>query len=174
CLHPICHCPLDYFPTRRSSDLDQSAYLINADNPQLIQLNKSNEHIAIVPGSSDLQLIRSANADTIDQLDVIFPIVHGTSGEDGSSQGMLRMANLPFVGPGVLSSAICMDKDIAKTLMKASGLNVAKSLTYTRSQQDAVDFAKSADVLGTPMFIKPANQGSSVGVSKVSTKEAFS
>src|SRR5699024_11553305 len=63
---------------------DQSAYLLNADNPQLIQLNKSNEHIAIVPGSSDHQLIRSANADTIDQLDVIFPIVHGTSGEDGS------------------------------------------------------------------------------------------
>src|SRR5699024_7780543 len=72
------------------------------------------------------------------------------------------------------SSAICMDKDIAKTLMKASGLNVAKSLTYTRNQQDAIDFAKSADVLGTPMFIKPANQGSSVGVSKVSTKEEFS
>ncbi|MFD2044261.1 D-alanine--D-alanine ligase [Ornithinibacillus salinisoli] len=152
---------------------DQSSYLINAENPKLIQLNKSNDNIAIVPGSMDRQLIHAGNAVNLDQLDVVFPIVHGTLGEDGSLQGMLRIANLPFVGPSVLGSSICMDKDIAKRLLHAAGLNVAKGATFSKAKRNMVNFEEVKKYLGTPMFIKPANQGSSVGVSKVSTKEAF-
>ncbi|MFC0302401.1 D-alanine--D-alanine ligase [Virgibacillus soli] len=152
---------------------DQSSYLMHADNPKLIQLNKSNDAVAIVPGSSDHQLIHANSAEVLDQLDVVFPIVHGTLGEDGSLQGMLRLANLPFVGPSVLSSSICMDKDIAKIILQNAGINVAKGLVYTRTDIDNIRFEVVSETLGTPMFIKPANQGSSVGVSKVTTEEEF-
>lgn len=152
---------------------DQSSYLLNAENPKLIQLNKSDDTIAIVPGEMDKQLIHAENAMQLEQLDVVFPIVHGTLGEDGSLQGMLRLANLPFVGPSVLGSSICMDKDIAKRLLKDAGINVAKGLTYTSAKKDKISYEEAAAYLGTPMFIKPANQGSSVGVSKVTTKEEF-
>ena len=152
---------------------DQSSYLLNAEDPKLIRLNKSNDPIAIVPGEMDKQLIHAENAVQLEQLDVVFPIVHGTLGEDGSLQGMLRLANLPFVGPSVLGSSICMDKDIAKRLLKDAGINVAKGLTYTSATKEKISYEEAAAYLGTPMFIKPANQGSSVGVSKVSTKEEF-
>ncbi|WP_373894983.1 D-alanine--D-alanine ligase [Virgibacillus natechei] len=152
---------------------DQSSYLLNAEDPKRIQLNKSNDTIALVPGESANQLIHAADALRLDQLDVVFPIVHGTLGEDGSLQGMLRIANIPFVGANVLGSSISMDKDIAKRLLKEAGINVAKGFAYTRSKQDLINYEEAVDHLGTPMFIKPANQGSSVGVSKVSTKEEF-
>ncbi|MBU5467608.1 D-alanine--D-alanine ligase [Virgibacillus sp. MSJ-26] len=152
---------------------DQSSYLINAENPKLIQLNKSNDHIAIVPGEIDNQLIHADGGGMMDQLDVIFPIVHGTLGEDGSLQGMLRIANLPYVGPDVLSSSICMDKDIAKRLMSGAGINVAKGKAYTHAERHEIDYDELVENIGNPLFIKPANQGSSVGVSKVSSKEEF-
>lgn len=152
---------------------DQSSYLLNSENPKLIALNKSDDNVAIVPGSATNQLIHVENAVSLEQLDVIFPIVHGTLGEDGSLQGMLRMANLPFVGPSVLGSSVCMDKDIAKRLLNAAGLKVAKGITVKRPNKDKVNFEDVKELLGTPMFIKPANQGSSVGVSKVKNEEEF-
>lgn len=93
---------------------DTSNYLINAENPSLIALNRSNQQVALVPGLEKNQLIDTQNAHALSQLDVIFPIVHGTLGEDGSLQGLLRMANIPYVGSGVLGSAVCMDKDVTK------------------------------------------------------------
>ncbi|ASK64286.1 D-alanine--D-alanine ligase A [Virgibacillus phasianinus] len=152
---------------------DQTSYLINEENPKLIQLNKSNENVAIIPGETDHQLIHASKETSMDQLDVIFPIVHGTLGEDGSIQGMLRIANLPFVGTSVLGSAVCMDKDIAKRLLKEASINVAKGLSFTRAKKDTINFDEAKQQLGVPMFIKPANQGSSVGVSKVSSKDEF-
>ncbi|GGK07851.1 D-alanine--D-alanine ligase [Lentibacillus kapialis] len=152
---------------------DKSSYLINEENPTLIQLNKSNEAVAIVPGETDHQLVKATDAGMLDQLDAVFPIVHGTLGEDGSLQGMMRIANLPFVGTSVLGSAICMDKDIAKRLLKAAGINVANGVAFSRANRDQVNFDSVKAQVGVPMFIKPANQGSSVGVSKVSTEVEF-
>ncbi|MBP1968487.1 D-alanine-D-alanine ligase [Virgibacillus natechei] len=152
---------------------NEDSYLLNAENPKLIELNKSNDMIALVPGESENQLIHAASARQLDQLDVVFPIVHGTSGEDGSLQGMLRIANIPFVGSSVLGSSVSMDKDIAKRLLKESNINVAKGLAYTRAKKPQINYKEAAEYLGVPMFIKPANQGSSVGVSKVSTKAEF-
>lgn len=152
---------------------NEVSYLLNAENPKLIELNKSNDTIAIVPGESENQLIHAASALQLDQLDVVFPIVHGTLGEDGSLQGMLRIANIPFVGSSVLGSSVSMDKDIAKRLLKESNINVAKGLAYTRAKKPQISYEEAAEYLGVPMFIKPANQGSSVGVSKVSTKAEF-
>ncbi|WP_152654866.1 D-alanine--D-alanine ligase [Oceanobacillus sp. CFH 90083] len=152
---------------------DHSHYLINEEDPSLIALNKTGEGIAIVPGAEKNQIIQTDSDISMDQLDVIFPIVHGTLGEDGSLQGMLKMANIPFVGSDVLGSAISMDKDIAKRLLNDAGLNVARGFSFRKAKQDQIVYQDVAAELGTPLFIKPANQGSSVGVHKVETEEEF-
>lgn len=107
-------------------------------------------------------------------IDVIFPMVHGNNCEDGVLQGVLKLSGIPYVGPNVLSSAVCMDKVFAKIMFENAGIPICKYLSYTR---DEVDKDKSRiileveDKLGYPCFVKPANAGSSIGVSKVYTKE---
>lgn len=154
---------------------DASNYLLNAENPALISLNRSNVELALVPGKHERQLVatQGAPAAALGQIDVIFPIVHGTQGEDGSLQGMLRMANLPFVGSDVLGSAVCMDKDVSKRLLRDAGLAVAPFVAYARGSAARADFAEVAARLGLPLFVKPANMGSSVGVSKVRNEAEF-
>ena len=152
---------------------DAANYLVNASDPAHIALHHSGVNLALAPGQQHQQLIDAQSASPLPQLDVVFPIVHGTLGEDGSLQGMLRMANLPFVGSGVLGSAVSMDKDVAKRLLRDAGLNVAPFVTLTRANRDTFSFEKLSRQLGLPLFVKPANQGSSVGVSKVNTAEQY-
>lgn len=152
---------------------DVSSYLLHAENPALIALNHSNQNVALVPGQRQHQLIDASNAAALTQLDVVFPIVHGTLGEDGSLQGLLRMANIPFVGSGVVGSAASMDKDVTKRLLRDAGLNVAPFITLTRANRHQYTFEQVQEKLGLPLFIKPANQGSSVGVSKVRNAVEF-
>ena len=97
-------------------------------------------------------------------VDVVFPVLHGTFGEDGTVQGLLEMADVAYVGSGVLGSAVAMDKDVAKRLLRAEGLAVADWVTL----RDPTDVYAPviADSLGLPLFVKPANLGSSVGISK--------
>src|SRR5438067_8512605 len=102
-------------------------------------------------------------------LDVIFPILHGPYGEDGTIQGLLELANIPYVGAGVLASAVGMDKAVMKVLFAARGLPVCPYRVVLRHEWDAEADAIAADlekVLQYPMFVKPANLGSSVGISK--------
>ncbi|WP_211471532.1 D-alanine--D-alanine ligase [Collimonas humicola] len=150
-----------------------SNFLCNADDPALISLRQSGQGLALVPGENKQQLIHSGNANPLTQIDVAFPIVHGTLGEDGSLQGMLRMANIPFVGASVLGSAVCMDKDISKRLLRDAGLQVTPFVALTRTSAKQVKFATIAAQLNLPLFVKPANQGSSVGVSKVRDEAEF-
>ena len=103
--------------------------------------------------------------------DVVFPVLHGPFGEDGTVQGLLRFANIRFVGSGVLGSAIGMDKDVAKRLMRDAGLPVAKFLVFRKGEN--VEYEHIEKILGVPFFLKPANLGSSVGVSKVKRKKDF-
>jgi len=153
---------------------DATNFLLNADDPQRIALNPSVGDLALVPGRQHEQLITTeASQSTLGQLDVIFPIVHGTLGEDGSLQGLLRMANLPFVGSGVLGSAAGMDKDVAKRLLRDAGIPVAPFVTLNRRTAANIDFEALSAKLGTPLFVKPANQGSSVGVSRVESAAEF-
>jgi len=95
-------------------------------------------------------------------IDVVFPVLHGTFGEDGTIQGLLELAGLPYVGAGVLASAVAMDKEVTKRLLIHAGLPVAEYVTITRGHHH--DFK-----LPFPLFVKPANLGSSVGISKVKT-----
>ena len=99
-------------------------------------------------------------------VDVAFPVLHGVNGEDGRVQGLFRTLGLPFVGPDVLGSAVCMDKDVAKRLLQAAGVPVAAWATV-RAGRPAPGFDDLAGRLGTPLFVKPANSGSSVGVTRV-------
>lgn len=102
-------------------------------------------------------------------IDVVFPVLHGTFGEDGTVQGLLELADLPYVGAGVLASAVSMDKEVMKRLAKERGLPVGD---YAIFASNDLDHAESICVnFGFPMFVKPANLGSSVGISKVKNCE---
>ncbi|KNC08475.1 D-alanine--D-alanine ligase [Klebsiella sp. RIT-PI-d] len=152
---------------------DQSHYLLNAHDPAHITLAPSTSTLAHIPGKQTAQFIDIANGQLSAHIDVIFPIVHGTMGEDGSLQGLLRIANLPFVGSDVLSSAACMDKDVTKRLLRDDGLAIAPFVTLTHVNRHATTFAGLEAQFGLPLFVKPANQGSSVGVSKVTTEAQY-
>ena len=106
----------------------------------------------------------------LSQLDVIFPILHGPYGEDGTMQGLLKTLDLPYVGAGVLGSAVGMDKDVMKRLLRDAGLPIGKFITFSKRQRNNIRFADLKKKLQVPFFVKPANLGSSVGVAKVSTE----
>jgi len=109
-------------------------------------------------------------------LDAVFPIVHGSYGEDGTLQGLLELANIPYVGASVLSSALAMDKTMAKVHFSAHRLPLVRHMVVSskdwEQKQDEVVKAVERE-LGYPVFVKPANQGSSVGVSKATDKHAL-
>ena len=109
-------------------------------------------------------------------LDVVFPVLHGPYGEDGTVQGLLELANVPYVGAGVLGSAVGMDKAVMKTLFAARQLPIVRHLVVLRREwtQDARTIGRrAAEELGYPMFVKPANLGSSVGISKARSDAEF-
>ncbi|SEN85123.1 D-alanine--D-alanine ligase [Amphibacillus marinus] len=152
---------------------DPETYLINESNPKEIALTNSNREVAVVPGEASAQIIDLSTQAAINQIDVIFPVVHGTLGEDGSLQGILRTINLPFVGVDLLGSAVSMDKDFAKRILRDAGIPVANGLVFKAYQKQDIIFDQVIEKLGLPVFIKPVNQGSSVGVSKANTENEF-
>jgi D-alanine-D-alanine ligase len=120
------------------------------------------------PFQTDSALTRRASDRAIN-VDVIFPVLHGTFGEDGTVQGLLELADIPYVGAGVLGSAAGMDKDIMKSLFRAADLPIVKHVTYLRADwvQDPKKVRTAVEKqLKYPVFVKPANLGSSVGISK--------
>ena len=125
--------------------------------------------LAVIPEGNG-ELIGGGNV-TSGAIDVVFPVLHGPFGEDGTVQGLLKLANVPFVGPGVLGSAIGMDKDMTKRLLRDAGIPIGKFLACTKSEP--VSFKEAKKKLGIPLFIKPANMGSSVGVYKVKDEKEF-
>jgi D-alanine-D-alanine ligase len=111
-------------------------------------------------GSAGLPVPTGSVVETLGHVDVVFSLLHGPHGEDGTVQGLLELAGVPYVGPGVLASSVCMDKDVFKTLMRGAGVPVADHVALRLG--DAV-----SNPFGYPVFVKPANLGSSVGISKV-------
>ena len=121
------------------------------------------------PGSRSLYAINGAQLAPLAEIDVVFPALHGTFGEDGTLQGMLELADLPYVGAGVLGSAAGMDKALFKDVMRANGIPVLPSIVTTRDQLEkglAAVIQQAEEALTYPIFTKPANLGSSVGVTK--------
>ena len=111
------------------------------------------------------------NLNTLKKIDVIFPVLHGPFGEDGSMQGLLKILNLPFVGSSVLGSAVSMDKEIMKKLFKEAGIPIGKFIVLKYGEK--ITFEKVKKELGMPVFVKPVNMGSSVGISKVKNKKEY-
>jgi D-alanine-D-alanine ligase len=125
---------------------------LSADGPAV------DHETAIVPASAE---------ETV----VVFPLLHGPMGEDGTVQGLLEQAGVPYVGSGVLGSAVAMDKAMAKDVLAAKGIPQAKWLAYRNSDLDGLPVDEIEAELGLPCFVKPANLGSSVGVSKAHDRD---
>jgi D-alanine-D-alanine ligase len=126
--------------------------------------------------TGQLDTIEPSAAVASSGLDVIFPVLHGPFGEDGTVQGLLELSNVPYVGAGVLGSAVGMDKAVMKTLFAAAGLPIVPHLVVMRREWAADARAISARVaseLKYPVFVKPANLGSSVGISKAKSNDEF-
>lgn len=154
---------------------DPKPLLANAENPMLVKFAKEANSYGLVPYPSMKQMVPvdSGNA-TIPHVDVILPILHGTFGEDGTVQGLLELASIPYAGSGVLGSSVGMDKDVAGRLFEAAGIKTVTSLTvrkhdFLRSPKTVMDQILAK--FEFPLFVKPANAGSSVGVHKVKRRE---
>lgn len=132
---------------------------------------KHREEVVLLPHPGGGRLYSLSRREVVAAPDVVFPLLHGTFGEDGTLQGLLEMVNLPYVGSGVLGSAICMDKEVTKRLLREAGLPVVRFLCITESTIPS--FSEVADILGVPFFVKPATLGSSVGTAKVKGREDF-
>jgi D-alanine-D-alanine ligase len=150
---------------------DESRFLLDADDPRRIRPNPSSDAVALVPQSGGLIAHLSAKQNER-AVDVVFPLLHGPFGEDGTVQGLLKLADIPFVGAGVLASAAGMDKDVMKRLLRDAGLPIAK-FRVLRHDEKVFDYEEIQSELGSPFFIKPVNMGSSVGVSKVHNKDEY-
>jgi D-alanine-D-alanine ligase len=146
---------------------------LGADGSLPAEVPESGTEICLLPGGGGrlLALPKTGAPHELPDIDVLFPVLHGPFGEDGSVQGLAEVAGVPYVGCGVLGSAAAMDKDAAKRLLHEAGVPVARAVTVHADDHPA--FAGVVAKLGLPVFVKPARQGSSVGVSKAETSDEF-
>ena len=150
-----------------ASEADASCFLLDTDDPKKIRLHPTDNKITLAPESRGL-----ISDSGIHSLDVVFPILHGPFGEDGTVQGLLKLAGIPFVGSSVAGSAVAMDKDLMKRLLRDAGLPIPRFRTI-KAHEEIFKFNDIKDELGLPLFIKPCNMGSSVGVSKVKNEKEY-
>ena len=148
-------------------DMTQPAAVLARGEAVVVPPEPVHRQSGLVPFQTDAGLLRRASDRAIN-VDVIFPVLHGTFGEDGTIQGLLELADIPYVGAGVLGSAAGMDKDIMKSLFIAAGIPIVKHVTILRSdwEKDPKKVERLVGRLKYPVFVKPANLGSSVGISK--------
>jgi D-alanine-D-alanine ligase len=152
---------------------DEEARLLLDRSQTKVELHDSKNVSAVLPGATDTPVVRSSSGAAIGTVDVVFPVLHGPFGEDGTVQGLLKLANIPFVGAGVLGSAVGMDKDVMKRLLRDAGIPIAKFLVFDSAAKSNISFQRVRRELGLPVFVKPANLGSSVGISKVTHANEF-
>jgi len=147
----------------RVEELEDGSWYENSDCvPAIISPDRTDKGVLT---------LMSDGSYTLSKIDAVFPVLHGKNGEDGTVQGLLTVAGIPFVGPDTYSSAVCMDKDATHIVLNNAGIKTAKHLAVCGAD-DIDEFAERAEkTLGFPMFVKPANAGSSVGISKVSSSD---
>src|SRR5215831_14164947 len=153
--------------------LEAAADAIAASRKQLSDTTSREAHLLAHPGAETLMTIERSTADAVSvsglALDVVFPVLHGPYGEDGTVQGLLELANVAYVGDGVVASAVGMDKAVMKLVFAAKGLPMCDYEVVLKrdwQQSERAVMNQLANKLGFPMFVKPANLGSSVGISK--------
>lgn len=163
---------------------DDAQELLAANNPRMLTMKNLGQQVMLTQGASSRMLVPagqtateimptratpSSDAKLGQAIDVVFPVLHGPMGEDGTVQGLLKLMGLPFVGPSVLGSAVGMDKEVMKRLLRDAQIPIAKFLTLRKGA--TIDYTAASRQLGATLFVKPANMGSSVGVSKVKSQE---
>lgn len=153
--------------------IDESARLLSGAEKSRVTFRHASDSAAVLPGVARTSIRRLSPSRALGAVDVVFPVLHGPFGEDGTIQGLLKLANLPFVGAGVLGSAVGMDKDVMKRLLRDAKIPVAKFLVFERHAARKIQLANVKRTLGLPFFVKPANLGSSVGITKVSARKQF-
>lgn len=139
-------------------------------NKTMQSLAKDPTGLPITVNLGNSKPLLALNGQVIDvNLDVVFPVLHGARGEDGTMQGLLEIMNIPYVGAGTLGSAVAMDKTVTKHLLQFAGIPQAKWLSAQQHELADLDYDAAVKELGLPLFVKPANTGSSVGISKVNS-----
>jgi D-alanine-D-alanine ligase len=151
---------------------EKTAGLFESARPLPALSVDSPREVALAARGEQSRLLDLSGGRELGKLDVVFPVLHGPYGEDGSVQGLCRLANMPCVGAGILGSAVGMDKDVMKRLLRDAGIPIARFVTILRGGP-APDFAALKSLLGTPLFVKPANLGSSVGISRVGSEQEY-
>lgn len=158
---------------------NETEFLAHSKNPRLLNLNKQQDTVAMIPYQTSNSLVPVQSTTSISpsqisqKFDVVIPVLHGTYGEDGTMQGLFELANIPYVGSGVLGSAVGMDKEFTRKILAAEGIPVVPTEVIRRHEFTKTPEAfiqKMIERLGLPHFIKPANAGSSVGVHKIKDK----
>jgi D-alanine-D-alanine ligase len=155
------------------SRYDVLAVGITQDGHWVVNQELASSSPQALPAALEARGEEIALRDVTDERTVVFPVLHGPLGEDGTMQGLLEQLDLPYVGPGVLASAVAMDKAMAKSVLAQAGLPQPRHLVVRDDQRSPGLSARVAAELGWPVFVKPANLGSSVGVSKASSPEAL-
>ncbi len=146
--------------------------LAYADDPDNIELIIDPTHRVILSQNMNEQVLIGTDGQQ-KKIDILFPILHGTYGEDGSIQGLAKLANLPCVGCGILGSAACMDKEIMKHVLRSQGIMVADWITARKYDTTQPTYSDITAILGPELFIKPVNLGSSVGISMAQNEKQF-
>lgn len=146
-----------------------SMKLLHHADPKQISLTGTTTEVLFSQNTDDHYLVPQNKSESgeLYKVDVLFPVLHGTYGEDGCVQGLARMANIPCVGPGTLGSAVGMDKEVMKRLLRDAGIKSAPWATIRRRDKNQVDIDAIISLLGTDLFVKPVNLGSSVGITHV-------
>jgi len=152
---------------------ENSIQLLDAGDPKLIRLSGGENEIALTPNGSGSRIISLTGNPSIGKVDVIFPVLHGPYGEDGSVQGLAKLANLPCVGAGILGSSVGMDKDVMKRLLRDAGIPIGRFVTLTPNTRNLYSYEELSGALSKILFVKPANLGSSVGISKVRDEKEY-
>ena len=153
--------------------LDSEQSILRNETMQPLKEPWTGKPILLELGSDHPFCIKTSKGLLALSFDLIFPVLHGTYAEDGTLQGLLELAHIPYVGTRTLGSAICMDKAITKQLLQQAGIPVAKGWVVRGKEAQMLSYKEVTQALGTPIFIKPANAGSSKGVSKVRSEEEF-
>lgn len=151
----------------------EGRWLLSSYEDGTLEKPASGSEVSLLAGGKGRALALPANGPPheLDRIDILFPVLHGLHGEDGAVQGLAQVARVPLVGCGIIGSANALDKDVAKRLFNEAGVPAARSLAIL--PDSAPCFAEMQEKLGLPLFIKPARQGSSVGVSKVSGEKDY-
>src|SRR4030095_4715215 len=152
---------------------DARARLLTGVEQSQVECRDLKNATAVLPGESRAPMVRPSAGAPFGPVDLVFPVLHGPFGEDGTIQGLLKLANVPFVGAGVLGSAIGMDKDVTKRLLRDAKIPIGKFLSYEQSAVKQISFSKVRKALREPVLVKHANLGSSVGISKAINRTQF-